>query len=145
MADTNRVLVVDDELTIRVALRRCFARMGWAVDEASNGESAWALIALDEEQPPSARYRMVVCDLRMPGLNGIDLYERVRAKYPEVLPRLVISTGDIVSQEAADFVGRAGCEVLQKPFELSAIRHIAQRLADSSSAVGPTDETGTTS
>ncbi|MBK8248146.1 MAG: response regulator [Gemmatimonadetes bacterium] len=130
-ADTNRVLVVDDELTIRVALRRCFSRMGWAVDEASNGESAWALIALDEEQPPPSRYRMVVCDLRMPGLNGIDLYERVRARYPAVLPRMVISTGDIVSQEAADFVTRSGCEVLQKPFELSTIRELAVRLAAS--------------
>lgn len=144
ISDTNRVLVVDDELTIRVALRRCFARMGWAVDEASNGESAWALIALDEEQPQSSRYRMVLCDLRMPGLSGIDLYERVRAQYPDVLTRMVISTGDIVSQEAADFVERAGCAVLQKPFELSAIRSLAQQLSEAA-APAPTDGTGTTS
>jgi two-component system NtrC family sensor kinase len=125
----NRVLVVDDEFAIRVALRRCFSRMGWGVDEAANGESAWALIDLDEEQPPPSRYCMIVCDLRMPGLSGIDLYDRLRSRHPDVLSRLVISTGDIVSQEAAEFIARAGCEVIQKPFELSTIRDLAQRLA----------------
>ncbi len=125
----HRVLVIDDEMAIRVALRRCFARMGWSVDEAANGESAWALIALDQEQPEAERYAMLVCDLRMPGLSGIELYERLRERFPEVLTRLVISTGDIVSQEAAEFVQRAGCDVLQKPFELAAIRALATRLA----------------
>ena len=133
MSETHRALVIDDEFTIRVALRRCFARMGWTVDEAANGEGAWALISLDEEQGTSPRYRLIVCDLRMPGLSGIELYERLRNRHPEVLSRLVISTGDIVSQEAADFVERSGCEVLQKPFELAAIREMAQRFASAAS------------
>jgi two-component system NtrC family sensor kinase len=134
MSEPHRVLVVDDELTIRVALRRCFARMGWAVDEAANGESAWALIALDEEQDAASRYRMIICDLRMPGLSGIELYERLRTRHPDVLARLVISTGDIVSQEAAEFVQQSGCEVMQKPFELAAIRELAQRFASAAPA-----------
>ena len=130
----HRVLVIDDEHTIRLALRRMFTRMGWTVDEAANGEAGYAMIDADAALPASARYHLVICDLRMPGLNGIELHARLRATHPEVLSRLVISTGDIVSQEAADFIARAGCEVIQKPFELATVRDIAQRMAASAIA-----------
>lgn len=131
---SRRVLIIDDEQTIRLALRRFFTRMGWAVDEASNGESGFSLIALDEQVPPADRYQLVICDLRMPGLNGIELHARLRDQHPGVLKRLVISTGDIVSQEAASFLESAGCEVLQKPFELSVLRETAQRLSGAATA-----------
>lgn len=128
-AGTHRVLVIDDEQTIRIALRRMFVRMSWSVDEAANGESGYAMIEADATHPAASRYHLIICDLRMPGINGIELHARLAAVHPEVLTRLVISTGDIVSQEAADFISRAGCEVIQKPFELATVRAIAQRVA----------------
>jgi DNA-binding NtrC family response regulator len=123
-----RVLVVDDESTIRIALRRFFTRMGWRVEEAANGESALAMLILDARQDEMPRYALVVSDLRMPGINGIELYERLKATQPEILRRLIFSTGDIVSEEAATFVRSTDCVVLQKPFELAALRATIERV-----------------
>lgn len=123
-----RVLVIDDESTIRIALRRFFTRLGWRVEEAANGDSALSMLILDARQDEVPPYALVVSDLRMPGLNGIQLYERLKASNPDILRRLVFSTGDIVSEEAATFVRSTDCIVLQKPFELTTLRAVIDRV-----------------
>jgi PAS domain S-box-containing protein len=117
-----RVLVVDDELAIRTALRRFFARRQWEVDEAENGEIALAKLLADDG---GGRYALVVSDLKMPGLTGIELHDRLLAVRPELLQRLIFSTGDTASHEVAEFVERTRCRVLEKPFELSVIAEVA--------------------
>ena len=67
-----RVLVVDDESTIRIALRRFFTRMGWEVEEAGDGGRALEMILEDRSQHKTPPYSLVVSDLRMPGLSGIQ-------------------------------------------------------------------------
>lgn len=135
----HRVLLIDDELTIRLALRRFFTRMGWRVDEATNGESGYAMIVLDQQQRSTPPYAVIISDLRMPGLNGIELHARIVEQLPHILPRLIFSTGDIVSQEAAEFVQSTSCVVIQKPFELAALRETVQRIAEQAPAdPGPT-------
>ncbi|MGQ0647066.1 MAG: response regulator [Gemmatimonadaceae bacterium] len=124
----HRVLLIDDEMTIRLALRRFFTRMGWRVDEASNGESGFSMIILDEQQTITPTYDLIISDLRMPGLNGIELHDRLKTVAPRVLTRLIFSTGDIVSQEAAEFVNSSSCIVLQKPFELATLRETVERI-----------------
>lgn len=125
----HRVLIIDDEVTIRIALRRFFSRMGWDVEEASNGESALHLLDHDDEGDGTRRrYSLVVSDLRMPGLNGMEMYDRLKSSRPEVLERLIFSTGDLVSEEAAEFVRTTDCVVLQKPFELAALRELVERM-----------------
>lgn len=126
-----RVLIIDDESTIRIAMRRFFVRMAWEVEEASNGDVALRMLLDDATQDARPRYALVVSDLRMPGINGIELYDRLKDAYPQILRRLVFSTGDLVSEEAADFVSSTDCVVLQKPFELTTLRAtISQVLAD---------------
>lgn len=124
----HRALVIDDEFTIRLALRRFFTRMGWAVDEASNGESGYSMIVLDARQSDVRPYDIIISDLRMPGLNGIELHDRLKATAPSILSRLIFSTGDIVSEEAANFVQSSECLVLQKPFELAALRETIEEM-----------------
>jgi DNA-binding NtrC family response regulator len=123
----HRVLIIDDEVTIRIALRRFFSRMGWDVEEAANGASALDMLDHDGE-PATRRFSLVVSDLRMPGLNGMEMYDRLKSRRPEVLDRLIFSTGDLVSEEAAEFVRTTDCVVLQKPFELAALRELVERL-----------------
>ena len=117
-----RVLVVDDESTIRIALRRFFTRMGWEVEEAGDGGKALEMILEDRSQRVTPPYSLVVSDLRMPGLSGIELHDRIEKDAPEVLPRLVFSTGDLVSDEAADFARETSCEIIEKPFEFTKLR-----------------------
>lgn len=124
----HRVLIVDDEITIRIALRRFFTRLGWSVEEASNGESALHLLSNDASQDEAPRFSVVVSDLRMPGLNGMEMYDQLKLRHPDVLRRLIFSTGDLVSEEAATFVRNTDCVVLQKPFELAALREVVERV-----------------
>lgn len=123
-----RVLIVDDEATIRIALRRFFSRMGWLVDEASNGEMALQLLLDATGDASNGGFALVLSDIRMPGINGMELYERLKVARPAMLRRLVFSTGDIVSEEASAFVSTTECVVLQKPFELSTLRSTIERV-----------------
>jgi CheY-like chemotaxis protein len=122
---TRRVLLVDDEGTIRHALRRFFQRQGWEVDEAADGAAALTLLL---DAPPEHAYDVIISDLRMPGVSGIEMHERLRSARPDLLGRIIFSTGDAVSLEAADFVRRSSCPVLQKPFELATLREMVHRM-----------------
>ena len=127
-ATPPRVLVVDDETTIRIALRRFFTRMGWQVEEAGDGGSALDMILHDRSQHATPPYTLVVSDLRMPGLSGIELHDRIERDCPEVLPHLVFSTGDLVSDEAADFARETSCEIIEKPFEFAKLRAMIEKV-----------------
>lgn len=119
-----RALLVDDEPVIRHALRRFFQRQGWIVDDAENGGQALTLL-LAEGGP---HYDVIISDLRMPNISGMDLYERLAAERPALLARLILSTGDSVSPEASEFLRRSACPVLNKPFELAELRAMVGRL-----------------
>ena len=113
VAPLRIAVVIDDEPTIRTALRRFFMRRGWAVEEAADGKAGLALI-----ERLGDRIGVVVSDLRMPGFSGIDLHDELAVVRPAILRRIIFSTGDVASPEAASFVQRTSCPVLQKPFEL---------------------------
>jgi DNA-binding NtrC family response regulator len=120
------VLIVDDEMAIRAALRRFFTRRHWQVDEAENGTEALAALITEDGTPQ--RYAVIISDLKMPGLSGIELHDKLLADRPEILSRMIFSTGDTASHEAAEFLGRTRCRVLQKPFELAALAELAEQL-----------------
>jgi two-component system NtrC family sensor kinase len=111
-----RVLLIEDEQPVRLALRRYFERQGWQVDEASDGAQGLARLQADGVE---SEYRLVVCDLKMPGVSGIELHERLAAARAPVLDRLIFATGDVASPEAAAFLARTTRPVLEKPFELA--------------------------
>jgi CheY-like chemotaxis protein len=124
-----RALLVDDEPVIRQALRRFFVRMGWAVDEAEDGTEALRLLLGDERSAPApGGYTVIISDLRMPGVSGIELHARLAESRPDLLDRLILSTGDSVSTEAAEFLRRSSCLVLNKPFELAELRGMLARV-----------------
>jgi len=118
-----RVLVIDDEPTIRLGLRRFFTRRGWRVDDAADGAEGLSAILAER-----SGYAAVVSDLKMPGCSGIELHDHVAAVAPELLERIVFSTGDVASPEAAEFVRRTRCKVMQKPFELRELEAILVRM-----------------
>jgi DNA-binding NtrC family response regulator len=118
-------LIIDDEPTIRAALRRYFTRRGWTVEEAADGSAGLALL-----QEHGDRFGIVISDLRMPGYSGIDLHDRLERDRPALLRRFVFSTGDVASAEAASFVQRTQCPVLQKPFELRMLDDIIAGMTD---------------
>ena len=80
------------------------------------------------------RLHGVISDLKMPGCSGVELHDHVAAVAPELLDRIIFSTGDVASKEAAEFVQRTRCTVLQKPFELRALEAIVSRMRQMATA-----------
>jgi PAS domain S-box-containing protein len=113
-----RILVIDDEPSIRAALRRFLSRRGWSVEEAAEGAAALEKL---HATPAEGGFAVVLSDLKMPGLSGVDLHDRLAAENSPYLARLILSTGDLASPDAASFVERTRCRVLQKPYELATL------------------------
>ncbi len=112
--DRPKMLIVDDEGPIRMALKRYFERNGWVVEEADDGDLG--LTKLLHSAPEC--YSAVISDLKMPRLSGIELHDRLKSARPDLFARLVVMTGDAASPIAADLLTRTDRPIVQKPFEL---------------------------
>jgi DNA-binding NtrC family response regulator len=108
-----RILIVDDEETIRLALGELLRSDGHAVREAETGDVA--LAALD-----GAPADLVLADLRMPGMDGMQLLETVRARFPNTLVVLVTAQGD--ERIAVQALKLGAYDYLPKPFDNEEIR-----------------------
>jgi PAS domain S-box-containing protein len=104
-----RILVVDDEVDVLETVGRRLIAEGHQVDSASGGEEAWRLIQEKD-------YDAIVTDLRMPGVDGSELYRRVKEMDESVARRVIFITGDSMSPETSKFLGDAGNQTLAKPF-----------------------------
>ena len=80
-------------------------------------------------------YDVILCDLRMPHCSGVELHHELLEKRPDLIQRLVFSTGDIASAEAANFLARSGRPVVEKPFELARLEEILAHVRDDTHAV----------
>jgi PAS domain S-box-containing protein len=127
----RRVLVIDDEAAIRVAIRRYLERRGWQVDEAQNGREALDRLGLGkpDAQPGSERYDAIVSDLRMPGMSGMELHDLLATHDPAALGKLVVISGDTASAEIAAFVTRLRQPIIQKPFDMRTLADLLDRTA----------------
>jgi CheY-like chemotaxis protein len=116
----GRILIVDDDPTMRQTLREAFEDEGMLVDTASDGREALRRVA---DRPPA----LVVLDVTLPVLDGFQVADRLRAG-THLIP-IVAITGD---GQAPDKAHRMGAfAYLRKPFELSELLRIVERaLAD---------------
>ncbi len=103
------VLVVDDEASIRVALRRYLERAGYEVETATGGREARSALA-------GRRFDAILLDLRMPDLAGDVLFEMLRVSDPAQAERIIFVTGDLRSDLARDFLASTGQPSVGKPF-----------------------------
>jgi len=86
------------------------------------------------------RFDLVLCDLRLPGVTGMDLYERLHTIAPELVGCMVFMTAGACTPEAAAFLGRPGIARLDKPFRLDELRRtVREHLARRSSSGGGED------
>jgi CheY-like chemotaxis protein len=128
-SSARRVLIVDDEVAIRAAIRRYLERRGWLVDEAGDGGQALELLGLEPAggTSRSREYDAIVTDLRMPGVSGIELHDRLLEADPAGYERLIIISGDTASTEVAEFVTRLRRPIVQKPFAMRTLADLLDR------------------
>lgn len=115
------ILVVDDEDNLRDVLVEVLRRDGHEVDSAVDG--AEGLRRVEER-----RYDLVVTDLRMPGLEGPELYRALRARYPEQPPRVIFMSANTGIDEYASFLAETGEPALEKPFNLADMRQVVMQV-----------------
>lgn len=110
-AGARRVLVVDDEPTVRSAITRFLTSRGHAVTAADGGLEARALLAANE-------YDVILLDLRMPDLGGDILYRELCVRDKRHAQRVVFVTGDTQSPHVQHFLEESGRPSVSKPFQL---------------------------
>ncbi len=121
-AATLNVLVVDDEPGIRQATARFLNRSGIQVRAVSDG--AEALRALRTQA-----FDVILCDVRMPGMNGRDFLMRLREQAPRLVSTLIFATGDTLEPDTAALLADAGAPSLAKPFDFDALERLVREVA----------------
>jgi len=115
-----RILVVDDEPMVARAVGRLLG--GHQVDLATSGAQALERIRA------GASYQVVICDLMMPDLTGMDLRERLAVEAPALARRMVFLTGGAFTERARAFVEQGDVRVLEKPVDADALRALVAEI-----------------
>jgi len=110
-----RVLVVEDEAVVGDLLEEFLRVEGHAVDRATDGREAL-------ERVREAHYGLIVCDVRMPDVDGPAFYRELAGIAPALARRVVFVTGDLLSGETRGFLEATGLRHLEKPFDLGEFR-----------------------
>lgn len=115
------LLIIDDEENLRVSLGQVLAP---DYDVTLCGGAVEALAVLGS----GARFDAILCDLMMPRMTGVELYERVAVEAPEALPRMVFLSGGAFTSSARDFLDRVQNERLEKPFAVPELLAVLRRV-----------------
>ena len=105
------ILVVEDEAHLATAVVDALRDAGYLVEHAGDGEEA--LVRVN-----SQAFDLVVCDLKMPRLDGKAFYRILSTRQPRLSTRVIFVTGDVAGTEAERFLQESGCRWLAKPFRL---------------------------
>ncbi len=119
----STALVVEDEAALGTAVAEALADVGFKVDRAGDGEEALERV---KERP----YDLIICDLKMPRLDGTAFYRTLAVTYPALARRIVFVTGDVAGTEAGRFLEESGCRWLAKPFRLRDLLRIARDVVE---------------
>ncbi len=114
-AGGKRILVVDDEDSIRALLRDILRLDRHSVELASSGIEAAQRVAAES-------FDVIITDMKMPGMDGATFYREVRRRDPAQARRIVFITGDTVSPDTRAFLQRVANPVLSKPFKIGPLR-----------------------
>ena len=116
-----RLLVVDDEAVLIDLLADFLRHAGHQVDHARDGYRALELATARD-------YDVILSDLKMPGLDGQGLFDRLCAVKPEMKTRFVFSTGDLANPKVQAFFAESGSHYLVKPFKLESVLAVLDRV-----------------
>jgi signal transduction histidine kinase/CheY-like chemotaxis protein len=105
------ILVVEDEAALATAVVDALQDAGYVADWAPDGEQALASVNVKA-------YDLVICDVKMPKLDGMAFYRSLLERAPALARRVVFVTGDVAGTAAEKFLSESGCGWLAKPFRL---------------------------
>jgi CheY-like chemotaxis protein len=127
----GRVLVIDDEPLLGRGLSRTLGDGGHEVVVVSSAASALERLLAGE------RYDLVLCDLMMPSMDGIDFHWRLAAVLPEEAARIVFVTGGAITERTEAFFHQVPNLLLEKPIDTDGLRALIDRRIRSEDSEDP--------
>jgi two-component system nitrogen regulation response regulator GlnG len=115
----NRILVADDEESMRWVLSKALKRKGFTVDLAHDGRQALSLVQ-------DNIYDLAILDIKMPGISGLDLLDKIREQKSDLL--VVIMTAEASMKNAVEAMKRGAYDYITKPFDLDVIDAIIEKV-----------------
>jgi len=112
------VLVVDDEMGIREGCKRVLTEDGYEVDDAADGQAGLQKVMLND-------YDLILVDLMMPGIGGMDLIKKIHNMDPEIIT--VVITGNATIETAVEATKLGAYDYLPKPFSPEALSAVVKR------------------
>ena len=119
---TGKVLLVDDEETVRGIGREMLQELGFAVVTASDGQEALEIFKSTPD------FTLVILDLTMPHVDGEQCFRELRRIKPDV--KVIMSSGYNEQEVTQRFAGKKLAGFIQKPYRLSVLRDVLQEIAD---------------
>ncbi len=117
MTEGHSILVVDDELLIRDLLYDFFHGQGWEIALAENGEKALRIIE-------SKKVDLVLTDLKMPDMDGMELTKQLRQSHPEI--PVVVMTGYPSVDSAVEALRNKVADYIVKPFNINRLYKLVE-------------------
>ena len=114
----SKILIVDDEMNMRLVLAAMLKREGYEVASASDGSEALQILK-------SGRIAAVITDLKMPRIDGMELLNRVRQEYPEVPVIMITAHGTVAT--AVEALKKGALDYITKPFELEDLKNVVSK------------------
>jgi len=120
MPDQIQILVIDDEQIMREGCSRILSKDGWAVICAENGTKG-----LEEIKDQSEKIDVILLDLMMPGMSGMEVLDHVRAIDPNLL--VIVITGYATVESAVEAMKKGAYDFIPKPFTPDQLRIVVRR------------------
>jgi PAS domain S-box-containing protein len=116
-----KILVVDDEPVIRQFVSQVLGEQGHTVETADNATDALKMVK-------SKRYRLILLDIKMPGMSGLELYKQFQKIAPSLTKRVVFITGDVMGKRTLAFLDKTKTPYMMKPFDAKQLKAEINRI-----------------
>jgi signal transduction histidine kinase/CheY-like chemotaxis protein len=116
-----KVLVVDDEPVVREFISKVLTAEGHQVEAVDNAEDALELVR-------NKMFRIILLDIKMPGMSGIDLYKRFQKIAPSLARKVIFVTGDVMGTRTTAFLSKAKSPYITKPFNANQLKIAINRV-----------------
>jgi len=116
-----KVLVVDDEKAILDFLKRLLAEQGYDAETVEQANTAL-------QRLHTKRYDLILLDIKLPGMSGIELYRHIETIDLALLKRVMFITGDVMETTTRDFLSKTGASYISKPFDSEQLKRDINRI-----------------
>ena len=120
MAESRRALVIDDNDTNRVLARALLVKLGWQVAEAADGTAGLAMAA-------DGGYPLILLDISMPGMSGLDTCRALRARAAGTGQRIIAYTAHAFPEERDEILAAGFDDIIVKPVNVQTMATAIQK------------------